>query len=70
MEKIKTISDIIVNWTQPDIDDSKLLCYTDWEVRQMILEASKQAYKKGSFDAMMDGMTLFNETQFINIINQ
>lgn len=69
MERIKTISDIIVNWTQPDIEDSKLLCYTDWEVRQMLLQASMQGYKCGVFDALRDGATLFNEDTFKNKIN-
>ena len=42
---MKTVSDIIRNNTEPDIEDSRMLCYTENEVRNMIFEASSLAYQ-------------------------
>ena len=66
---MKTISDIIRNNTQPDIDDSALLLYTDYEVRNMIYEASRLAYQEAMHQNKFIDVKAMSVTQFLTNIS-
>ena len=69
MKPFKTISEIIFTNSIPDNEDSVLCMYTDFEVRTMMYEASKQGYEHGRFDSFRSDAPVSID-EFLTKINE